>query len=152
MQQQKVDKSRKLTLVLLVVLVVLSIVCSLMRLAIKSVMSVDYARITDFFVCEGPDPTTGLPREPITVVPTSMETIYACGYLETDGKASLSFLIDYKGTARGWFALNRRYQTGYVFEEIPKRSWRKPGHYLVEAWWKRVQLAAMEFQVAEDHE
>jgi len=25
------------------------------------------AKFTEFFVCEGPDPVTGLPREPVTV-------------------------------------------------------------------------------------
>jgi hypothetical protein len=152
MRWRKLDKAHRWVLVVMVAWGVLGIVWSLVRLATGGVKSVDYARITEFCACEGPDPITGLPQDPITIVPSSMETIYACGHLQTGGRISLGFLIDYEGTAEGWFALNRRYETGYVFEEIPKRSWDKPGHYLVEAWWNRARLASMAFEVVEDHE
>lgn len=146
------DRTRWLKLVVLLGLATVSISCFLIRLAIIREKSVNYPRIIEFFACGGPDPITGLPQEPITVQSASRETLYACGYLEADGKVSLGFLIDYEVSGRGWFAVSKRYQSGYVFEEIPKHFWHKPGHYLVEVWWNRLQLASTEFQVVEEHE
>jgi len=145
-------RSQRVMLLVLLALALLGISCFLVRIAIIRVTSPDYVRITEFVACEGPDPITGLPKNPITTAPSSMEKIYVCGYVEVDREVSLAFLIRDEANNRDWIAPSRRYQTGYVFEEIPKRFWHNPGHYLIEAWWNRAHLASMEFQVVEEAE
>jgi hypothetical protein len=104
------------------------------------------ATFTEFFVCEGPEPLTGLPQEPVTILPSASETIYACGYLEADGYAPLRFILFYEGEPTKWIDTGQNYQTGYIFKELPQ-FWRKPGNYRVEAWLHRHEVAFTEFAV-----
>jgi hypothetical protein len=104
------------------------------------------AKFTQFFVCAGPNPSTGLPENPTTTLPSAVTAIYACGYLEARGKVPLFFLLFYEGQPTGWFDPVEQYQTGYVFKELP-RSWRKPGTYRVEVRLQRHLLASTEFTI-----
>jgi hypothetical protein len=104
------------------------------------------ARFTEFFVCEGPDPVTGLPQEPLARVTSGVETLYACGYLEADGSVPLYFLLFHEGDATGWFDQVTQYQTGYVFKELPEQ-WLAPGVNRVEVYLQRRLLASEEFTV-----
>ncbi len=104
------------------------------------------AKFTEFFVCEGPNPITGLPKKPMATLPSTVETIYACGYLEASGKVPLYFLLFYEGQPTGWFDPVEQYQTGYVFKELPQ-SWRKLGHYRVEVRLQGHLLTSAEFTI-----
>lgn len=112
----------------------------------------NYVRFTEFFTCEGLDPSTGLPREPKTTFSSTTEAIYVCGYLEVDGSVFLSLILFYEEEAVNWFGPSRRYTTGYVLEEIPHQMWRDPGHYRVEALWGRRKVAFTEFTIVENYE
>lgn len=105
------------------------------------------AKFTEFYVCEGPDTTTGIPKGPMTVVPSDVKTIYACGYLETNGKVPLYFVLFYEGQSTGWFDPVEQYRSGYIFRELPQ-SWRRPGDYRVEVWLQRHKVASTEFTIA----
>ena len=102
------------------------------------------ARFTEFFVCAGPDPVTGLPQEPLEQVSSSIETLYACGYLEASGSVPLYFELFHKGKPTKWFDHEAQYQTGYVFKEIPQR-WLGRGHHRVEVRLNRHLVASTEF-------
>lgn len=104
------------------------------------------AKFTEFFVCEGPDPVSGFPQGHLTVVPSTAETIYACGYLEASGRVPLHFLLFHEGRALSWFDPVTDYQTGYTFKELPD-IWREPGSYSVEVFLHRHKVASVEFQV-----
>jgi hypothetical protein len=104
------------------------------------------AKFTEFFVCQGPDSVTGLPQDRLDSVPSNTETIYACGYLEANGKVPLFFLLFYEGQPTRWLDRETNYRTGYVFKELPQ-SCRKPGDYRVEVRLQRHLVAATEFTV-----
>jgi hypothetical protein len=122
---------------------------------------------SDFYVCEGANPVTGLPQEPRSAWPPTAEKIYICGHFVTDGKVNLRYLLMYEDEPTGWFLLNRQYQTGYVFEEIPPSIWRfpaslglgaddhnspqrRPGHYRVEVWQGRRMCVSTEFTIVDE--
>ena len=100
---------------------------------------------TEFFACEGPDPITGKPQNPVSTFSSSVDAVYVCGYLKANGSVRLQFVPIYEGEPEGWFILEE-YQTGYVFEEIPE-SRRKLGHYRVEVHMGRAKLATTEFTI-----
>jgi hypothetical protein len=101
---------------------------------------------TEFFACEGPDPLTGLPLEPVSTFSVSQDAIYVCGYLEAGGPVRLSFVPIYEGKPEGWFVLEE-YQPGYVFVEILESRRKRPGHYRVEVHKGRSRLATTEFTI-----
>jgi hypothetical protein len=103
------------------------------------------AKFTEFYVCTGADPVTGLPEAPVAEVPSATEKLYVCGYLEADGAVPLRFLLSHEGKS-GWFAHQERHSTGYMLREIP-RSWQEPGTYTVEVWLNRQKLGSATFTV-----
>lgn len=119
---------------------------ALARLARGEGKFVYRARFTEFSVCKGPDPLTGLPQEPLDQVPSNVETLYACGYLEADGSVPLYFLLFHEGDSTGWFDQAAQYRTGYVFKELPEQ-WVVPGLNRVEVFLQRRLLAAEDFVV-----
>jgi hypothetical protein len=104
------------------------------------------AKFTEFYVCTGADPATGLPLAPVAEVPSATEKLYACGYLKADGSAPLHFLLFYEGKSTRWFDHEESYRAGYVLKEIP-RFWQEPGTYRVEARLNRHMVASTTFTV-----
>lgn len=143
---------RKWLLVILIAWGIFGAVCLMVRYLAGVGAPVKYVRLTEFFICKGPDPATGLPQEPMTTIPATMETVYACGYLEVDDLVSLQFLIAHEDESKDWFVLDRWSQTGYLFEPIPQSYRQRLGHYRVEAWCHRANLASTEFRVVENRE
>jgi hypothetical protein len=82
----------------------------------------------------------------MTVVPADTEAVYACGYLEADGKVPLHFVLFYEGQATRWLDPVEHYQSGYVFRELPQ-SWRKPGNYRVEVFLQRHEVTSTKFTI-----
>jgi hypothetical protein len=142
----KMQRLRKLFVIAIIIGVSLGAAVAVLRLAKGEGKFFYSARFTEFFVCEGPDPITGLPRESLATVPSTAETIYACGHLEASGKVPLHFLLFYEGQSTRWFDPAENYQTGYVFKELPQ-SWRKPGDYTVEVRLQRHRVASAEFRI-----
>ena len=137
-------KLRMLIMIVALALVSCGAITTIIRFAQGEELFFSTATFTEFFVCEGPEPGTGIPKPPITTVPSSAETVYACGYLEADGKVYLYFLLFHEGQPTGWFDPDEKYETGYVFKELP-HSWREPGAYRVEVRLGRRLLASTEF-------
>jgi hypothetical protein len=137
---------RKWFVVLIIAWVSLGAVVAIARLARGEGRFFYSAKFTEFYVCEGPDTITGIPNRPISVVPSDVKTIYACGYLEADGKVPLYFVLFYEGQSTRWFDPVEYYQSGYVFRELPQ-SWRKLGDYRVEVWLQRHKVASTEFTI-----
>jgi hypothetical protein len=143
-KEHRMSKLGKWLMIAAIVSVSCGVIVAIMRLIQGEGKFFYTAKFTEFFVCEGPDPNTGLPKKPTSTLPSSVEAIYACGYLEASGKVPLFFLLFYEGQPTGWFDHVQQYQTGYVFQELP-RSWRKPGDYRVEVRLQRHLLASAEF-------
>ena len=137
---------RKWFLILIVVWVCFGVAVALVRLARGEGKFFYQARFTKFLIFEGPDPSTGLPQEPVTVLPTTVERIYACGYLEASGKVPLHFLLFYKGRSTRWLDPVEYYQSGWEFKELPQ-SWREPGQYRAEVWLQRHEVASTPFGI-----
>lgn len=140
-------KLQKWLLLLLILWGVCSALFLLVRYITGAAKPVHYARLSEFFVCEGSDPVTGFPEEPLTAIPTTIDAVYACGHLEVDGSIPLAFLLIYEENSKDWFVPKGQFQTGYVLELIPQQLWAKPGHYRLEAWWYRTKLSSTEFMV-----
>jgi hypothetical protein len=138
---------RKWFVVIIIAWVSLGVVVAVVRLARGEGKFLYSARFTEFYVCEGPDTDNGTPHSPMDVVPSDIEAVYACGYLEAEGKVPLYFVLFYEGRATSWLDSAKYYQSGYVFRELPQ-SWRKPGRYRVEAWLRRHKVASAEFSIA----
>jgi hypothetical protein len=105
-----------------------------------------HPKLTEFYVCLGPDPITGLPQKPATELPSTTEKVYACGYLEAFGPVSINFLLFYEGKPLRWLGQRQNYRTGYVMKEVP-RFWQEPGDYGIEAWLNRQKLASATFTI-----
>lgn len=138
---------RKTFIITITMGMLLVAVIAVVRLATGEGKFFYQARFSQFFVCRGPDPVTGLPQEPESRFPPTVETINACGYLEADGSVPVHFLLFFEGNPTEWFAPTESYQTGYVFREVPPFWWSKPGNYRVEAWLNRHKLASSEFTI-----
>jgi hypothetical protein len=139
-------RTRKWFVVIIIAWVSLGVVVAVVRLARGEGKFFYSAKFTEFYVCEGPDTDTGIPHRPMTVVPADIEAIYACGYLEAEGKVPLYFVLFYEGRATGWLDPVEQYQSGYVSRELPQ-SWRTPGSYRVEVWLQRHRVASTEFSI-----
>lgn len=139
-------KIRKWFVIVVSLWLLLGLIVAVARFAGGEGKFIYRARFTEFFVCEGPDSRTGLPQKPLAQVPPGGETLYACGYLETNGSVPLYFLLFHEGDATGWFDQVTQYQTGYVFKELPKQ-WLAPGVNRVEVYLQRRLLASEEFIV-----
>ena len=135
---------KKWFMVIIVAWVSLGAVIAVVRLVRGEGKFIYHAKLTEFFVCEGLDPLTGLPKKPVTTLPSTIETIYACGYLEADGYVPLHFLLFYEGEATQWSDPEENYQTGLICRELPQ-SWRKLGNYRVEVRLHGHEVAATEF-------
>jgi hypothetical protein len=142
----KLKTVRKWFIVAVVACVSLGAVIAIIRLARGEGKFFYRAKFTEFFVCLGPDPTTGLPQKPVTDLASTTERVYACGYLEAGGSVPLYFLLFYEGKPTRWFDHEENYRTGYVLKEVP-RFWQEPGDYRVEAWLNRQKLASATFTV-----
>jgi hypothetical protein len=105
-----------------------------------------HAEFTEFSICKGPDPATGI-EEPVTTPAATGETLQVCGYLKADGPATLSFLLLYEEQPIKWFVLSKQYRTGPLFEPFTLPG-QQPGNYRVEAYLSRGRLASTEFTVA----
>ena len=103
-------------------------------------------RFTEFYVCEGPTAAAEQPPEPVGVLPSTVDTVYACGYLEALVCAPLHFHLFYEGQHTGWFDPTECYQPGWVYKEL-LGPWQKPGNYRVEVWSKRRAVASTEFTI-----
>jgi hypothetical protein len=110
-----------------------------------------HAELSDFTICQGPDPVTGRPQGSYTTLPPDGAEIYACGYLETAGSVSLSFLLLFEDQPVDWFVLSRPYQTGYLYEPIPLAG-PEPGTYRVEAHLSRGRLGSAEVVVLDEQQ
>lgn len=137
---------RKWFVVIIIAWVSLGVVVAVVRLARGEGKFFYSARFTEFYVCEGPETNTGIPRRPMAVVPSDIEAIYACGYLEAEGKVPLYFVLFHEGQSTRWLDPAEYYQSGYVFEELPQ-SWRTPGFYRVEVWLQRRRVASTHFSI-----
>ncbi len=147
MRANKVRKVRNWFMIVISLWLLLGLIAAVSRLARGEGKFIYRARFTEFFVCEGPDPLTGLPQEALAHVPSGVETLYACGYLEADGSIPLYFLLFQEGDAAGWFDQVTEYQTGYVFKELPQQ-WLAPGENRVDVYLQRRLLASEEFTVS----
>ena len=103
-------------------------------------------RFTEFYICEGQTMSAEQPPEPVTVLPSTVDTVYACGYLETLICAPLHFLLFYEGRSTRWIDPGECYQPGWVYKELPA-SWRKPGNYRVEVRDGRRLVGSTEFNI-----
>lgn len=139
-------KVRKWFLIVIVAWVSFVVLVAVIRLARGEGKFFYSAKFTEFYVCEGPDTITGIPRRRMDIVPSDTEAIYACGYLEADGKVPLHFVLFYEGQSTRWLDPVEQYQSGYVFRELPQ-SWRKPGKYRVGVWLQRHEVASAEFAI-----
>lgn len=139
-------KIRKWFVAIIIAWVSLGAIVAIVRLAMGEGKFFYSAKFTEFYVCEDPDTTTGIPDGPMTVLPSEAKTIYACGYLEADGKVPLYFVLFYEGQSTRWFDPVEQYQSGYVVKELPQ-SWRRPGDYRVEVWLQRHKVASTEFTI-----
>jgi hypothetical protein len=142
----KMSRAKKRFMIVIIAWVSLGAVIAVVRLVRGEGKFIYRAKLTEFFVCEGPDPLTGLPQEPMNTLPSTIETIYACGYLEADGYVPLHFLLFYEGESTKWSNPEENYQTGFIFRELPQ-SWRKPGNYRVELRLQGHKVAATEFAI-----
>jgi hypothetical protein len=145
-RNERMQKLRKWFAIAVLIWVCFGAVVAVVRLARGEGKFFYSAKFTEFYVCTGPDPVTGLPQQPVTAISLSLETIYACGHLEASGKVPLHFLLFYEGQSTRWFDPEENYRTGYVFKELPP-SWRLPGNYRVEVWLQRHRVATTDFSV-----
>jgi hypothetical protein len=141
------EESRKWFMIVVAAWVGLGAVIFIVRLAMGEFKFFYRAKFTEFYVCEGPDPTTGLPQEPMTTVSPNAQHIFACGNLDADGKVPLHFLLFYEGKSTQWNDDVEDYRTGYVFQELPQ-SWRKPGDYRVEVRLQGHLVDSTEFAIS----
>ena len=100
MRANKVRKVRNWFMIVISLWLLLGLIAAVSRLARGEGQFIYRARFTEVIVCEGPDPLTGLPQEALAHVPSGVETLYACGYLEADGSIPLYFLLFQEGTSR----------------------------------------------------
>jgi hypothetical protein len=140
-------KVRKWFVIVTVAWVSLGIIVAIIRLARGEGKFFYSAKFAEFYVCEGPDTNGGAPYKPMTVVPSDIKAIYACGYLEAGGKVPLHYVLFYEGQSTRWRDPVEYYQSGYVFRELPQ-SWREIGSYRVEVYWQRHKVASTEFTIA----
>jgi hypothetical protein len=145
-REERMQRLRKWFLIAILTWVCFGAVVALVRLARGEGKFFYSARFTEFYICTGPGSITGLPQEPVTTIPSTAETMYACGYLEASGKVPLHFLLFYEGQSTRWLDPEEYYRTGYLFKELPA-SWRKPGTYRVEVRLQRHKVAETEFTV-----
>ncbi len=138
------SRFKKWFMIVIAIWVSLGVAVAIVRIVRGEGKFIYRAQVTEFFVCGGPDPFTGLPQESVTTLPQTIPAIYVCGYLEASGKVPLHFLLFYEGKSTKWFDPEENYETGYIFKELPQ-SWRKPGDYRVEVWLRGHKLAATEF-------
>ena len=143
----QVPHFRRTLIIIIGVGVFLAVVIAAVRLATGEERFFYQAKVTEFAVCRGPAPTTGLPQESLTSLHPTEEAIYACGHLQAFGFEPLYFLLFYEGKATGWFDPTKDYRTGYVFREIPRSWWQEPGNYRLEVRLNRHKLASTEFTV-----
>jgi hypothetical protein len=109
------------------------------------------ARITQLFICDGPNATTDLPMPPIATFSADEKQLYVCGYLQTSSPVRLDFLLFYEDRSVGWFALDRKHGQGYFFEPLPydRDHQPKPGIHRVDVYRARSKLGSTEFIVTE---
>jgi hypothetical protein len=144
--RRKMSSPRKRFIILIVALVSLGAVVALVLLARGETQFLYHARFTEFSVCAGPDPDTVLPQTPLTSLPSTTETVFACGHLEAGGSVPLHFLLFYEGKPTNWFDRQENYRAGYIFKELPQPG-QKPGTYRVEVWLNRQELASTTFAI-----
>lgn len=138
------SRLRKWFIIVVTVWVSLGVVVGLVRLIQGEGKFIYDARVTEFFICKGPDLVTGVPREIVGALPSTSETIWVCGYLQADGYVPLHFVLFYEGESTKWYNSEKNYQTGWIYKELPG-NWRKIGSYRVEVWLHGHELAATDF-------
>jgi hypothetical protein len=147
-RSEKVRKIRKWFMVLVIAWVFLGVAYSAAQIVadlLEGGKPFQPTVFSEFFACEGRDPITGRPQEPVTTFSLGADAIYLCGHLKANGSVRLQFVPIYEGEPEGWFILEE-YRTGYVFEEFPVFR-RKLGHYRIEVHMGRAKLASTEFRI-----
>jgi hypothetical protein len=106
-------------------------------------------KIEQLFTCNGPDPLTGLPTQPVVTFPDDTVQLHTCGYLETSSPVRLSFLLFYEDEFIGRFVWGKKFEQGFFFEPISFQGdgHPKPGLYRIEVHRGRNRRGSTEFVV-----
>jgi len=109
------------------------------------------AVITELFICQGPDPITGEPTDVMHKISRLTEPIFACGYLKTSDKDSLSFYLFKEKIQKPIYSNHpsSEYSEGYFFWELSLGEKPLPGLYTVEVYLARNKLASTNFTIIE---
>jgi hypothetical protein len=109
----------------------------------------DHVEISEFALCQGQDPSSGMPINPRFEFSQDIDHLFACGKLQSNIPVYLLFYwFDEEDKDVIYHNIDdTRYVTGYFSSELPLNKPLKPGKYRVDVYYNRVIIASAQFKI-----